>query len=783
MSIYRRSAACGIQWLIVLVCVGVPVQVFAAFGYTASGGNYVVDTGAGLVFQVATNSGDINSILYSNVQYQATDKNSQIASGLGTDTKVTATNINNSYVKITITTSPTNTVVTSLTHYLIVTNGLSTIFMATYTTAEPAVGELRWITRLQSSKIGNGPVPSDTRGNAGAIESTDVFGMPDGTTRSKYYGDSTTHGKDRAMDLTYCGATGSGIGVWMVFGTRESSSGGPFLRDIENQDGGDQEVYNYMNSGHNQTEAYRVNGVLHGPYALVFTSGGSPAYPMDFSWIDSAGLNLTSYVPRASRGAVQGSVSGIPAGFQAIVAFTNATAQYWAVASNGNYVTPLMKSGTYRAVLYKGELGVTNVSVTVNVGVTNTLNLASGESNPSYIFRIGEWDGTPNGFLNATNILDMIEPNFITMHPADVRMTPWVGPPTYTVENDSPSSFPSIQMRLTNSPVTIKFNLTANQITNLTLRIGITCNYHNGRPQVIIGNYTNSPGIISQPDSRSFTIGTYRGNNVLYTYNIASNNFVVGQNALLINPISGSGDLGPWLSAGYVFDCIELDGPAAVSPPATPTGLTAVFTNAQVNLNWNPAAGATGYNVKRSTVSGGPYALIASNVATTSDSDAGVTASTTYFYVVSAVNAGGESADSTEASAYVPSLFEQWQMSYFGCTNCPPASSSADPDGDGQINQAEFLAGTDPTSSSSGFKILSVSPQGNDMAIIWNTAGGHTNAVQAGTGDLNGGYNTNFVDISGPILIAGTGDASTNYLDQGGATNNPSRYYRIRLVP
>ena len=70
--------------------------------------------------------------------------------------------------------------------------------------------------------------------------------------------------------LSYNGATGPGIGCWMVFGTRESSSGGPFFRDIENQSGDDQEIYNYMNSGHNQTESYRLN-VLHGPYALVFT--------------------------------------------------------------------------------------------------------------------------------------------------------------------------------------------------------------------------------------------------------------------------------------------------------------------------------------------------------------------------------------------------------------------------------------------------------------------------------------------------------------------------------
>jgi len=45
------------------------------------------------------------------------------------------------------------------------------------------------------------------------------------------------------------------------------------------------------------------------------------------------------------------------------------------------------------------------------------------------------------------------------------------------------------------------------------------------------------------------------------------------------------------------------------------------------------------------------------------------------------------------------------------------------------------------------------------------------------------GYATNFADISGPVIITGIGDATTNYVDNGGVTNGTSRYYRIRLVP
>jgi hypothetical protein len=126
--------------------------------------------------------------------------------------------------------------------------------------------------------------------------------------------------------------------------------------------------------------------------------------------------------------------------------------------------------------------------------------------------------------------------------------------------------------------------------------------------------------------------------------------------------------------------------------------------------------------------------------------------------------------------------FQTWQLLHFSCTNCPEAAESADPDGDGQNNSAEFLAGSDPTSSTSAFRILWLSPEGDNLRITWATAGGRTNAVQAAVSDADGYYSTNFIDLSGPIIIFGSGDATTNYIDVGGTTNVPSRFYRIRLV-
>jgi hypothetical protein len=84
-------------------------------------------------------------------------------------------------------------------------------------------------------------------------------------------------------------------------------------------------------------------------------------------------------------------------------------------------------------------------------------------------------------------------------------------------------------------------------------------------------------------------------------------------------------------------------------PPA-PTGLSATPGDKQVSLTWNASSGATGYHVKRSNASGGPYTQVASTTVA-GDIDASLTDGTTYYYVVSALNSAGESANSAEVAA------------------------------------------------------------------------------------------------------------------------------------
>lgn len=101
-------------------------------------------------------------------------------------------------------------------------------------------------------------------------------------------------------------------------------------------------------------------------------------------------------------------------------------------------------------------------------------------------------------------------------------------------------------------------------------------------------------------------------------------------------------------------------GNSNVTPPAAPTGIAAVSGNTQATISWSPVSGATSYNLYMASVAG----VTKSNYATQTGGmrhagvtspyvHTGLTNDTTYYFVMAAVNANGESVGSSEV-AVVP---------------------------------------------------------------------------------------------------------------------------------
>ncbi len=116
----------------------------------------------------------------------------------------------------------------------------------------------------------------------------------------------------------------------------------------------------------------------------------------------------------------------------------------------------------------------------------------------------------------------------------------------------------------------------------------------------------------------------------------------------------------------YVVSAANLDGQSVNSAPVSvrtgppvpqlpfppPDELAAVaISSSQIDLSWTEMRGSKSYNIKRATVSGGPYFLLVSRVAATTFSDSGLQPNSPYYYVISTANAAGQGPDSAEISA------------------------------------------------------------------------------------------------------------------------------------
>ncbi|KIY71711.1 polysaccharide lyase family 4 protein [Cylindrobasidium torrendii FP15055 ss-10] len=510
----------------VLTLLGCAAPALAAFGITGSD-PVLADTGAGLVVTIDGSNGDITSLKLDDTELQDQSKYTHLSSGLGSATVTSS--VDGDVGIVTISTD-------TITHYYIIRSGENTVYIGTHASAEPEVGELRFIARLNKDSLPNGIAESEVDGGS-TVEGSDVF-LVDGETRSKFYSSDQVHG-----------VTGSGVGAYIIVPGvgYETSSGGPFFRDIDNQGTSQQEVYFYMNSNHEQTESYRTG--FFGPYALAITDGSAPSGDLDTSFFDD--LDLEGYVGASGRGSVSGSYSGVADDFEVTIGFSNDDAQYWVSGSGGSFTRDSMKPGTYTATLYQGELEAGTGEVTISAGGTASLDLESSLDLPETIWSIGAVDGTPAGLLNA----DLIE----KMHPSDDRMASW-GPVTFTVGSSSDSEFPMAQWQSVNEPTTISWTPSSSaDIGERTLRIRTTSAFASGRPSITVNDWSSdTPEAPTKIDSRGVTRGTWRGLNQVYDFVIPEGTLTEGENKIEINIASGSSSDDPYLSPNVVFDSVEL---------------------------------------------------------------------------------------------------------------------------------------------------------------------------------------------------------------------------------
>ncbi|MET7976334.1 rhamnogalacturonan lyase B N-terminal domain-containing protein [Streptomyces mirabilis] len=547
-SLGRRTFVLGTTAAAVSATALTPTAAAASFGYTDDGSNYVVDTGANLVFKVSKTNGDLTSLVYRGTEYQGYGgKNSHVESGLGTSTVTIAQSGSTILVSVAYGT---------LKHYYAARSGENNVYLWT-NKADASVSATRYIVRVKAGLFLNDEPDSYTYAPT-TIESADVFAKSDGQTRSKHYS------KLRVIDYNYIGWTTGSVGLWIVRSNHEKASGGPFYRSLlrhQSADGGG--LYEILYYGENQTESERFG--LQGPYVIAFTDGGAPssslyAGNLTTSWADS--LGIFGYTAASGRGRVAGvGISGRDTAYAYTVGLANSATQYWgsARASDGYFSIAGVLPGSYTLTVFKGELAVYTSSVTVTAGGTTTLNSiaipsSNDPSNASAIWRIGTWDGTPSGFKNA----DLMT----YAHPSDVRAASWTGNVVVGSGTET-SAFPCYLWKDVNSGIIVYFRLTAAQAAAAhTLRIGVTTAYANGRPQIVVNDTWTSavPSPPTQPSTRSLTVGSYRGNNYTFTYSVPASAWLTdtsAYNTLKIYVASGSGSTS-FLSAGTSVDAVDL---------------------------------------------------------------------------------------------------------------------------------------------------------------------------------------------------------------------------------
>ncbi len=214
----------------------------------------------------------------------------------------------------------------------------------------------------------------------------------------------------------------------------------------------------------------------------------------------------------------------------------------------------------------------------------------------------------------------------------------------------------------------------------------------------------------------------------------------------------------------YVVEAVDASGnspnsvqTSALTLPAAPTGFSAVANSNQVTLTWSATTGAASYTIGQSTTSGGPYTTIASGITATSYTTTGLTNGTTYYYVVSAVNATGTGANSAQISS-VPTA----QPLYWDTTTSAGLGNGS---GNWDINTTPTWSASTAGTNNPLLTYL------NDDTVYFQTAGIMTATIASGTtikvGSVNQAVNGTATTITGGTLQIDTNSGITNGVGSG----------------
>ena len=220
-------------------------------------------------------------------------------------------------------------------------------------------------------------------------------------------------------------------------------------------------------------------------------------------------------------------------------------------------------------------------------------------------------------------------------------------PATTTTDNGAQFTVTAANVagKITSAPATLTVN-TATYILNASQT---SLNFSN----VNIGSNSTLSVILSNGGNSNVTISNVAISGAGYTVSGVQSGQIVtpGQTATLNVTFAPA-------ATALILGNVTVTSNAANSPASVALSGTGVqVVSHSVTLNWTASTSTvSGYNVYRSTVSGGPYAKLNSTlIATTTYTDTAVQSGQTYYYVVTAVDSSGvESVYSTQVSATVP---------------------------------------------------------------------------------------------------------------------------------